>query len=238
MDIFYTSSLIVKLVDFALSSQITANFTKKNIFVGTPFWMAPEVIKQSVYDFKARQIEEKETIDLAYSPTFTGRWDYKSRRISCLLVLLLLNWLWVNLPQIDDSTISNQNTGHVAAEKYTQQAQQKTKAFALATGHINGCNNNNEPLPSGRSKSISSRSISTTESETILRDTVAPLLIKLQAGCRNHKSQAALESLRTNISKRECLGTTQLLFDEIHSMLLLEKMILSTHSCPSPQPLN
>lgn len=45
--------MIIPLADFGHSAQLTPQQPKRNSVVGTPYWMAPEVIKAFEYDTKA-----------------------------------------------------------------------------------------------------------------------------------------------------------------------------------------
>lgn len=42
----------VKIADFGVSAQISDSVTKRSSIVGTPCWMAPEILISNAYDYK------------------------------------------------------------------------------------------------------------------------------------------------------------------------------------------
>jgi hypothetical protein len=52
-NILLTGAGQVKIADFGVSAQLRDTLSRRGSFVGTPYWMSPELIQDSDYDFKA-----------------------------------------------------------------------------------------------------------------------------------------------------------------------------------------
>ena len=42
-----------KLADFGVSAELESTMAKRKTLIGTPYWMAPEVLQSDLYDEKA-----------------------------------------------------------------------------------------------------------------------------------------------------------------------------------------
>lgn len=49
-NILLTEEGFAKLADFGVSAQLDSTMSKRNTVIGTPFWMAPEVIQEESYN--------------------------------------------------------------------------------------------------------------------------------------------------------------------------------------------
>lgn len=56
-NILLTENGVAKLADFGVSAQLDSTMSKRKTVIGTPFWMAPEVIKEDEYNCNVRYIE-------------------------------------------------------------------------------------------------------------------------------------------------------------------------------------
>lgn len=52
-NILLTASGQVKIADFGVSAQLRDTMSRRGTFVGTPYWMSPEMIQDSDYDYKS-----------------------------------------------------------------------------------------------------------------------------------------------------------------------------------------
>lgn len=84
-NILLTEQGDVKLADFGVAAQLTNTLSKRNTFIGTPHWMAPEVIQSSNYDGKV-DVWALGITAIEMAETYPPRWRVNPNRVIFMVV--------------------------------------------------------------------------------------------------------------------------------------------------------
>lgn len=84
-NILLTDNGEVKLADFGVAAQLTSTLSKRNTFIGTPHWMAPEVIQASQYDGKV-DIWALGISSIEMAERYPPRWRVNPNRVIFMVV--------------------------------------------------------------------------------------------------------------------------------------------------------
>ncbi|KAH7623904.1 putative Serine/threonine-protein kinase dst1 [Nannochloris sp. 'desiccata'] len=84
-NILLTDSGEVKLADFGVAAQLSSTLSKRNTFIGTPHWMAPEVIQASHYDGKV-DIWALGISSIEMAERYPPRWRVNPNRVIFMVV--------------------------------------------------------------------------------------------------------------------------------------------------------
>lgn len=84
-NILLTEQGDVKLADFGVAAQLTSTLSKRNTFIGTPHWMAPEVIQSSNYDGKV-DVWALGITAIEMAETYPPRWRVNPNRVIFMVV--------------------------------------------------------------------------------------------------------------------------------------------------------
>ena len=94
-NILLTSNADVKLADFGVAGQMTNTLRARNTYVGSPFWMAPEVIERSQYD----QTADIWSVGITAIELLKGSPPYTDKHVYMALDLITRN----DPPRLDHS---------------------------------------------------------------------------------------------------------------------------------------
>lgn len=89
--------LQIKLSDFGFCAQVSKEVPKRKSLVGTPYWMAPEVISRLPYGTEVRTVHRANWILQTICSTAENEYSGVSRSISGLWASWWLRW-WMGSP--------------------------------------------------------------------------------------------------------------------------------------------